>query len=260
MTVVSSPKRRAATPARPLGGRPSLRLERELLRQGHPVVAGVDEVGRGALAGPVTVGVVIVDAHTRTGPAGLKDSKLLTPSARDALVPKVRRWALGWAVGHASAEEIDRYGIIAALRLAGTRALADLGVTPSVVILDGNHDWLTPPAPALLELEDVGGRPTPQLPTLAAQPPVRTLIKADMRCSAVAAASVLAKTTRDTLMVDLATRHPEYGWADNKGYSARDHFEALTRHGASPLHRRSWRLPGMIEVCSAADPNGKQDD
>src|SRR5450755_4616226 len=124
---------------------PTLREERRLLREGHLLVAGMDEVGRGALAGPVSVGVVVIDARVRAAPAGVRDSKLLTPSAREALVPKLRRWAVAYAVGHAEPAEIDQYGIIAALRLAGRRALASLPQLPGCVLLDGSHDWLSPP-------------------------------------------------------------------------------------------------------------------
>ena len=215
--------------------RPSLRLERELQRAGHPVLAGMDEVGRGALAGPVTVGVVVIDEASRTAPAGVRDSKLLTPRAREQMAPRLRRWARGWAVGHAGADEIDAIGIMAALRLAGTRALARLDVRPDLVILDGNHDWLTDPEQVGL-FAGLDDRPAP--------PPVRTMIKADMRCSSVAAASVLAKVSRDSLMVGYGQEHPQYAWAENKGYSAEAHLAALAAHGPCRAHRRSWALPG----------------
>lgn len=217
--------------------RPSLRVERELQRAGHRVLAGMDEVGRGSLAGPVSVGVVVIDETCRTAPAGVRDSKLLTPSARQAMVPRLRRWALAHAVGHALPAEIDEIGIIAALRLAGTRALAQLEVVPDLVLLDGNHDWLTHPEEVGLFAElGASGH---------AVPPVRTMIKADMRCSTVAAASVLAKVERDQRMVELADVHPHYGWEHNKGYSASVHLDALRVHGPCVEHRRSWSLPGV---------------
>src|SRR5690606_27126659 len=128
---------------------PTLRQERALLSSGARLVAGMDEVGRGALAGPVSVGVVVVDAATRTGPKGVADSKLLTPAAREAIAPAVRRWAVAWGVGHAGPAEIDEVGIIAALRLAGRRALAQVRQVcgdVDVVVLDGKHDWLSRPA------------------------------------------------------------------------------------------------------------------
>src|SRR6476469_1976983 len=228
----------AAAP--PRGRKPNLRVERALQRDGHRVLAGMDEVGRGALAGPVTVGVVLIDETCRSAPTGVRDSKLLTPAARQAMVPRIQRWCLGYAIGHASPEEIDRVGIIASLRLAGQRALEAVGLSPDLVILDGNHDWLTPP-------DEVGlfafASDAP-----SATPPVTTMIKADLKCSSVAAASVLAKVARDQMMVALSGDHPAYGWSLNKGYSAPEHMDALARLGPCELHRRSWRLPGVHEV------------
>ncbi len=233
--------------------KPSLRVERALQRDGHRVLAGMDEVGRGALAGPVSVGVVVIDETCRSAPRGVKDSKLLTPAHRERMVRPIRRWALAWAVGHASPQEIDEVGIVGGLRLAGTRALTALtgeGVVPDLVILDGNHDWLTPPGQVgLLAFADQAG------PSL---PPVTTMIKADLKCSSVAAASVLAKVERDGLMVRLDPEHPAYGWAVNKGYAVPEHVQALEVHGPCTHHRRSWRLPGVIELAQghqlALDP------
>ena len=231
--------------------KPSLRLERELQRAGHRLVAGMDEVGRGALAGPVSVGVVVIDEGCRSAPVGVKDSKLLSPQMRQRLVPKIRRWATAYAVGHASPGEIDRYGIIAALRFAGTRALASLYVIPDLIILDGNYDWLTDPGRVgLLGLLEGGPLSVPDASDAADVPvvpccPIRTLVKADMSCSSVAAASVLAKVERDAIMVALAAQVPDYAWELNKGYSAPEHFAALESHGASVHHRRSWHLPGL---------------
>lgn len=212
--------------------KPTLRVERALQREGYALLAGMDEVGRGALAGPVSVGVVVIDQRTRTVPQGVRDSKLLSQAVRERMVPKVRRWATAHAVGHASAAEIDEHGIMACLRLAGTRALAQLEVVPDLVILDGNHDWLTDP-----QRQGLFGLIDGQSPL----PPVRTMIKADMKCSSVAAASVLAKVERDQMLAEMAQEFPQYGWAGNKGYSARDHLEALDVHGPCVQHRRSWR-------------------
>lgn len=235
--------------------RPSLRVERALQRDGHRVLAGMDEVGRGALAGPVSVGVVVIDESCRSAPTGVADSKLLTPPAREALVPRIRRWCLAHAVGHAWPREIDEVGIIAALRLAGTRALAGLPVAPDLVILDGNHDWLTPPEQVgLFAYADDG----------PSAPPVTTMVKADLRCSSVAAASVLAKVTRDAIMVELAGEHPAYHWSDNKGYAAPEHLAALATHGPCAAHRRSWRLPGAMghdeAEAVAPDEGGRGED
>lgn len=225
--------------------KPSLRVERVLQRQGHRLVAGMDEVGRGALAGPVSVGVVVIDEVCRSAPVGVKDSKLLSHQVRERLVPKIQAWATAYAVGHASPDEIDRYGIMVALRFAGSRALAALSVTPDLILLDGNYDWLTDPGRmgllGFLE-EDFDCFPSaPSAPCV----PVRTMVKADMFCSSVAAASVLAKVERDAMMVALAAEVPGYAWELNKGYSAPEHFAALESHGPSVHHRRSWRLPGV---------------
>jgi ribonuclease HII len=213
--------------------KPNLRVERALQRDGHRVLAGMDEVGRGALAGPVSVGVVLIDETCRSAPTGVKDSKLLTPAARVAMVPRIRRWALAYAVGHSSPAEIDEVGIMAALRLAGCRALAAVGFVPDLVILDGNHDWLTAPEQVGL-LAFAGEGP--------ATPPVTTMVKADLKCSSVAAASVLAKVERDALITAAAPDHPAYRWEENKGYAAPAHLDALRAHGPSELHRRSWHL------------------
>ncbi len=266
----TSPTRRSGgTPglARRRTHRPSLRTERQLQRAGFRLVAGMDEVGRGALAGPVSVGVVVIDERCRSAPVGVSDSKLLPPPARRALVDPVRRWALDFAVGHASAAEIDRIGIIAALRLAGIRALRQLRVAPDIVVLDGQHDWLSDPlrmglfaAPddeVTVEVSlaqggsagntgaaaDVRAR-VDELTRASSTPPVRTLIKADRSCSSVAAASILAKVERDQMLIDLASEFPCYRWELNKGYAAPEHLAALAAHGPCELHRRSWRLPG----------------
>lgn len=226
------------------GRPPSLRLEREL-GVGGALVAGMDEVGRGCLAGTVSVGVTVVDTSVRRQPAGLRDSKLLPAAAREQLVDPIRRWALACAVGHASPAEIDDVGIIAALRLAGWRAVAQvtvaLGVAPAVVVLDGSHDWLTAPPVDLF----AGLEATDSDAPVGAEVRVVTRVKADLTCASVAAASVLAKVERDELMRLAHEADPRYDWAGNKGYAAPQHIEALRLHGPSARHRRSWRLPGV---------------
>jgi ribonuclease HII len=219
---------------------PTRRFERELLRQtGARWLACVDEVGRGALGGPVTVGVVLVDVDTRAAPTGVRDSKLLSASARERLVPKLRAWAPAWAVGHASAAEIDAIGLMRAMRCAGERAFAQLPHQPEHILLDGSYDWISKPEPALF---DEDGMLTDH-DAWSEMAPVTTRVKADMSCSGVAAASVLAKTTRDALMIKLAGSYPQYAWAENKGYSAPDHLEALRQFGPCEHHRRSWSIP-----------------
>lgn len=247
-------------------GLPTLRVARACMRRyGLTHVAGMDEVGRGALAGPVTVGVVVVDAATRSAPTGLDDSKRLTALQRERLVPKLQRWAPAWAVGHADNTEIDAWGILVALRVAGLRALSALGTEPERILLDGTYDWLHRPVPvprqgSLLDL-DLDGSPgagwdddgPAELRELQATPPVDLMAKADRRCVAVAAASVLAKVTRDRLMAEHGAADPRWGWEANVGYSAPDHLAALHRHGPCRLHRRSWRLPGSV-VTGAPGP------
>ena len=200
---------------------PTLETERALFTSGARIVAGMDEVGRGAIAGPVTIGVVAIDASIGEIPKGLADSKLMTPKRRDAMMPVVKEWGIAWATGSATAEEIDKHGIMSALSLAGSRALAALGVTPDVIILDGNTSFL---------LEEDNG------------PKVITQVKADQNCACVAAASVIAKVDRDTLMTQLHELHPQYGWDGNKGYGAKVHTEAIKAYGTTDLHRRSWNL------------------
>jgi len=221
---------------------PTLRYEREMWRSGAGLLAAVDEVGRGALAGPVSVGVVLLAADSKPAPFGVADSKLLTPQARQKLVPRIRRWALDCAVGHASAAEIDQIGIIRALRLAAERAVGQLSLLPEWILLDGNYDYLTPPAN--LELFGLPG-PLSEPDRWRCSVPVRTLIKGDMRCSSIAAASVLAKTERDAMLVSYAEQYPQYGFAENKAYASRQHLAALAEHGPCEIHRCSWNLPGL---------------
>lgn len=220
--------------------RPDRSLEKALLET-YDYVGGLDEVGRGALAGPVSVGLAIVARRTDDDfPEGLADSKQLTARARTGLVEPVRGWLVDHAVAHASPAEIDEHGIIGALRMAGLRALqqvADRGHAPGVIILDGVADWLT-------ALEGTHApKDSPEPAEVPSTPPVRMEVKADARCAVVAAASVLAKVERDRLMADLDD--PGYGWASNKGYASPAHVRGLTALGTSDQHRRSWHLPGL---------------
>jgi ribonuclease HII len=192
-----------------------------LFAGGARIVAGIDEVGRGAIAGPVTVGAVAVDASRTTFPEGLADSKLLTPRRREAMDPLVRSWALAHATGSATAAEIDRIGIVSALGLAASRALHALGAVPDVLIVDGNTPFL---------VEEPGG------------PRIIMRVKADQDCACVAAASVIAKVERDAVMTALHASHPHYGWDGNKGYGAAVHTAAIRTHGVTEHHRTSWNL------------------
>jgi ribonuclease HII len=236
----AQPDGRRPTPVK----RPNLRFEKELLRGGTVRLAAMDEVGRGALAGPVTVGVVVITPSIGRVPPGLADSKLLTPAARELLVKPIRRWVTEYAVGHASPAEIDEIGIIAALRTAGRRALAALSGPVDVVLLDGNHNYLTTPTVPALQSDDLPLFEIDTPPAAPSEPRVHVRIKADMTCAAVAGASVLAKTERDRLLVEMSPRFPRYGFAVNKGYGTPEHVTALREHGPCAVHRRSWRLPG----------------
>jgi len=204
---------------------PTLEVELGLLADGASCVIGCDEVGRGALAGPVGVGVAAIDGTLGTMPVGLRDSKMLSEPRREALAPLAVAWVLHSAVGLASASEVDEIGIIAALGLAGKRALAELfaagvDVRGSVVLLDGNDDYLNK--------------------ALGTPLSVVTRVRADQDCASVSAASVIAKVHRDRLMIAADALTPGYGWSGNKGYGSAEHMAAIGRLGPTGLHRKSW--------------------
>lgn len=207
---------------------PTLEVEGAFWSSGVTTIIGCDEVGRGAIAGPVSVGLATVTRACGTFPVGLRDSKLLAQAKREAILPGVARWVTAWAIGESSADEIDDGGIVPALGRAATRALeriVDGGVdlATAVILLDGKHDWLTP-----------------ALGSLAGQVNVVTRIKADRDCASVAAASVLAKVGRDGLMIRHHEDFQAYAWSSNKGYGSAVHYEAIDRIGPSPLHRVTW--------------------
>lgn len=191
---------------------PPLTEERRCWEDGHEFVAGVDEVGRGAWAGPITVGAVIVPVGERL--RGVRDSKQLSRVRRADLVPRIEAWAVASAVGHATAEECDALGMSDAHRLAARRALGALDVAPSVVLADGKWDF-------------VGG--------------ARMVVGGDRRSVAIAAASVLAKERRDAIMRDHDVDLPWWGFAENVGYPAPAHKAALASWGPSRIHRVTWR-------------------
>lgn len=213
---------------------PTLEFERPLLQSGQ-VVVGIDEVGRGALAGPVMVGAVALTCDPGDL-AGINDSKLLTPKRREALVGPIKAWAQAWAIGSASAQEIDAWGISLALAVAAQRAVESLSVTPDHLIIDGPHNILRCRSDVPM------GVSLPPSLTLQAVP-ATMLVKGDQRSMTIAAAAVLAKVARDAIMVDLAQKHPEFEWGGNKGYGSSGHLEALARFGPTPHHRQSWNIP-----------------
>lgn len=197
---------------------PTLDLEKELLGN-FKYLIGIDEVGRGAIAGPVAVGAALISVdHLKSLPENVKDSKLIPENKRAAIAQEVLSWCQV-GIGMVAASEIDRVGITKALAQAALEALRDFELTDSVILLDGNSNWL-------------GAE------NLPAQVIIRT--KADRDCGSVAAASVVAKVERDNHMRELHKEFPEFGWESNKGYAAAEHIASLQRLGPSPHHRVSW--------------------
>jgi ribonuclease HII len=193
---------------------PDNSLERAALARGFLRIAGVDEVGRGPLAGPVTAAAVVLDLAAV--PPGLNDSKKLSPRARSALDADLHRMA-EISIAHASVAEIDELNILRASHLAMLRAVAGLSPAPDYLLIDGH---LLPRGLAF---------------------PAEAVIKGDARSVSIAAASIVAKTARDRIMVDLAQQHPGYGWETNAGYPSKSHREALRNLGVTPHHRRSFK-------------------
>ncbi len=194
---------------------PGLVAERELWAEGCDVVVGLDEVGRGSWAGPLTIGAIVVPRDRRI--YKLRDSKQLLPAEREALFDRIAGWAEAWAIGHASHAECDRLGMSAAQRLAARRALDSLGLDrpPDAVLLDGKWDF-------------VGHKRTVKL------------VKGDAVSVSIAAASILAKVTRDRLMIGEAEHYPGFDFDANKGYPCPRHKVALQAFGPTAIHRRSW--------------------
>ena len=187
----------------------------------YKIIVGLDEAGRGALAGPVAVGAVILPndpAHLFSTLDGVRDSKQMTPLERETLAPRIKETALTWCVAFASADEIDSHGIVCATRLAALRALQGLSLSPQYLLTDFR-----------LEL--------PQLDI-----PQTALVKGDALCLSIAAASVLAKTRRDELMRELDMHYQGYGLAKHKGYGTYAHRHAMKRMGISPIHRKTFQL------------------
>ena len=200
---------------------PDLSFEKKLWLQ-YEHIAGLDEAGRGALAGPVAVGAVILPhgepKRLTSTLKGARDSKQMTPLGRERLAIQIKEVALTWSVGFADAHEIDAQGIVRATRLAAIRALHQFDVTPDYLLTDFR-----------LEL--------PQLDIAQT-----SLVKGDARCLSIACASILAKTERDALMLALDEQHPGYGLAKHKGYGTQAHRSALTRLGVSPIHRKTFHF------------------
>lgn len=192
---------------------PSLAVEREMWDAGHRTIVGMDEVGRGAWAGPLSIGAAVLPTDRRV--YKVRDSKMLTEREREALFDRITEWCVAWSVGSASQVECDELGMSEAQRLAARRALDGLGVEPDGVLLDGKWDF-------------VGAANT------------RRIVKGDATCLSIAAASIVAKVTRDRMMRTEAEHYPGYDFEHNKGYPCPRHKMALTGMGPTAIHRRSW--------------------
>lgn len=190
---------------------PGLLVERDLRARGVGVIVGMDEVGRGSWAGPLTVGAAVVPLDRRV--YKIRDSKLLTEQEREALFDRIADWCQTWSVGHASPEECDELGMSDAQRLAARRAIERLDLEPDHVLVDGKWDF-------------VGG--------------ATRIVRGDRTSLSIAAASILAKVTRDRMMRGLAEHHPGYNFEANKGYPCPIHKAALQAWGPSAIHRRAW--------------------
>jgi ribonuclease HII len=211
---------------------PTLLTESRLFDRGNRFVIGIDEVGRGAIAGPVAVGVSLIDKlnpELNSWPEKLQDSKLMTPKSRSEITEPLESWVESYSVGYSSNSEIDEHGISQALKTAASRALTELLSSSSlrsqlasqgaVILLDGSQNWLGKQAAGL---------------------EVDLQVKADASCVSVAAAAVLAKVKRDLLMEEQDSVFPEYGFKGHKGYASAKHIQALKAHGPSPIHRVTW--------------------
>lgn len=207
MTAITVPRLRPSLKRQS----PGLSVERELWTSDDTVVVGMDEVGRGAWAGPISVGAAVVPRDRRV--YKIRDSKMLTEDEREAMFDRIASWCQVWAVGHASHEECDELGMSDAQRLAAQRALDALGVTPDHVLVDGKWDF-------------VGGA-------------IR-IVRGDRTSLSIAAASILAKVTRDRIMRGIADQYPGYNFEANKGYPCPTHKANLQALGPSAIHRRSW--------------------
>jgi ribonuclease HII len=211
---------------------PSLDFERRIFERGNRFVIGIDEVGRGAIAGPVAVGVSLIDKsnpNLDSWPEKLQDSKLMTAKSRDEITQPLIEWVSSYAVGFSTNKEIDELGISEALRLAAGRALDELlkdgtsrkaiAEDGAVILLDGSQNWLGKVSYGL---------------------DVHVQVKADTNCVSVAAAAVLAKVTRDSLMQELDQQYSGYGLAGHKGYASATHIAALRALGPTDIHRLTW--------------------
>lgn len=198
---------------------PTWKYEKQYWQQDIGLIAGIDEVGMGALAGPVCAAAVVFNnkkLSTIGEQVTIRDSKSLSPSQREKAAVWVQEYSLAWAIGEASVEEIQALNILHAARLAMKRAVAQLGHKPDLLLVDGNPVNLHETIPSV------------------------NIIRGDQLCYSIAAASILAKVHRDSLMVEMDKEFPEYGFAGHKGYGSAQHLAALKSHGATPYHRATY--------------------
>jgi ribonuclease HII len=201
-------------------------IEEDGYSRGFTCIAGLDEVGRGPLAGPVVAAAVVLPRGFSHD--GIKDSKLLTAKQRETLAPLIRAQAQSWGIGVVEVDVIDRINILKASLLAMAKAFAALRPGPDYLLIDGNQQI---PGELLQIWNRTGGAPPQQ----------KTIVKGDRLCLSIAAASILAKVARDEMMIELHEHYPQYGFAGHKGYGSAAHLEALRRFGPSPVHRRSFK-------------------
>ena len=263
-TASTAPLRRALR-----GKAPGLRVERGLWEAGADVVAGVDEVGRGSWAGPLTVAAVVADPATRI--YKVRDSKMLTPAEREALHDRILAWARAVSVGHATVDECTELGMADAQRLAARRAIDGLGLSADHVLVDGSWDFVTAPAVGAGD----GGAASHVIPANERHPGLRsgagihrpgvtTIVRGDALSLSIAAASVVAKVTRDRIMAAAADHYPAYWFASNKGYPCPRHVAALAAWGPCAIHRRRWvfmddlRWTGVPRIAPPPDDSQQQ--
>jgi ribonuclease HII len=222
-------------------GQPFRPFEADAIAQGFKAVAGVDEVGRGPLAGPVVAAAVVLPpgfTHSE-----IKDSKMLSAKQRENLAPVIQKAAESWALGIVDVEGIDRLNILRASLTAMAQALHGLSSQPDCVLIDGNQK-------IPVEILAVSGGNTPK-PLYQ-----KTIVKGDQLCLSIAAASIIAKVARDQMMIDFDKQYPEYGFAGHKGYGSAAHLAALQRYGPTPIHRRSFKPVRDLLASVDGDPGG----
>jgi ribonuclease HII len=211
-------------------------FEDEGYARGFNYIAGIDETGRGPLAGPVVAAAVILPRDFKDG--DIRDSKLLTAMQRERLVPVIKANAISWGLGIVDVQEIDRFNILKATLMAMAQACRALAPVPDHLLIDGNQT---------IPIEYFSLARAFYLPPLRQS----AIVKGDLSCQSIAAASIIAKVARDQIMIELDASYPQYGFADHKGYGSAAHLEALRRHGPSPVHRRSFAP--VRELCEADD-------